>query len=1182
MAGNKTIYDTAMKRAHDHAWGNQWERAMKEYSRALAEFPNDRTALRNKAQCLLHLTRWQDALTAYQDLIKEEPGDLFAVNRLAEIYLALDDKEQAAQTYNRLADLYIENKQVHEAIRALHDLARALPKSKETHERLLDLNQEVGDRRAQAAEHVVLSRIALEAANLGEAQQHADAAATLDPDNMEVKRWIYTVRRRIAESASTVALAGDAEASMPGAPGTNLLQAAPEPQEALDLVQQASEAQHGGDMRAALDLYDRAVRAGARQPSVFYSAGLLSHQMGEAERAIPFLERAAQDAEYATSSHYMIGKCYSTLRKYSKAVVHFERALNLIDLQRITHAEADELIELYNAAAEANVADNNPGRAASLYATLANVFKEKRWAHPQVAEAEKKADELYNASIQSKLVGIGRGSGMLTADLPVEARLADATQLIQAKEDADATSRLQAGTGGMKAAPPARTRTPASDATTVIRKPGSNLRTITEYLRASDFLNTSENIERNEEPAEGTELLSDDLATTVAPQFGGIAAGKHTFTTLSNSAVMDAEQQTMVVQQYIAEAEYALGNGRYDAAIDSCVAVIATEPGYLPIHKLLAEVYLRQDQIEEAIAKYQTIMDTYVARLDHESAAEMCRRLIELQPDKPGLQTRLGLLLLEAGRVDEAATALLTIPNSYYKAGETQRALEEALNLKKQLPDSPEVALAIGTYLLGMGHMQDALVELSRALHLAPSNNAALVRLQIVLSAMHDDTQWDALQSLLERASKDKSLTRFFMEEFYSAQQRKPVPSVYYALSVLAERATLSDVAADALDKGLLQMSLSDTSDLAASWPLVEALMCQSRGDLAIPAENGAVAAQHYNRALEIIKSYGTLDVAGSGKPSLPTPRPQYDFLYPPEPTELYYGLAEAYAQQNKWEDALAALVALKKLIPSDPSVHTRIADIYFRQGNLSKALSELNDLLIHYQKAADHEKTLETLGHMVRLAPNNIAVRRKRADLYIKLGMTEYGLEEMNTLAELQLKAGKLKDAMTTYQRAGDLHFTLGQHDKAVGIYERIVRIAPRDIDARQQLINMCIQAGKVTQAVEGQRAMAKLFIKEGQTEEAIAALHQLIALSPEDVPALHMLAQQLVALSEYGQAARLYGRLHRLEPENELWSIQQSEMQRMAKEAVEYEEALKKQTITSKSTSGHNSDKLNPVMAH
>ena len=209
-----------------------------------------------------------------------------------------------------------------------------------------------------------------------------------------------------------------------------------------------------------------------------------------------------------------------------------------------------------------------------------------------------------------------------------------------------------------------------------------------------------------------------------------------------------------------------------------------------------------------------------------------------------------------------------------------------------------------------------------------------------------------------------------------------------------------------------------------------------------------------------------------------------------------------------------------------------------------------MNDLLVLFQKNNDNEKTLETLGHMAKLAPNNVAVRRKLSDMYLKLGMTEYGLRELSTLAELQLKAGLLKDAIRTYRKAADLHYTMGQHDHAIGTYERIVRIAPRDVDARQHLLNMYVQSGRLKEAVEGERALAELFIHEGRTEEAIAALHQLLALAPEDVPGHFSLAKQLTALGEYGQAARLYGRLVRLDPDNDRHATTKSEMERLARE--------------------------------
>ena len=118
---------------------------MKEYGRALSEFPNDRTAQRNMAQCMFRLRQWPQALAAYERLLSADATDAFALNRLAEIYLALGQQDNAQTAYTRLADLYIENNQIYEAIRALRDLSRAIPKNKDIHNRLLELNQQVDD-----------------------------------------------------------------------------------------------------------------------------------------------------------------------------------------------------------------------------------------------------------------------------------------------------------------------------------------------------------------------------------------------------------------------------------------------------------------------------------------------------------------------------------------------------------------------------------------------------------------------------------------------------------------------------------------------------------------------------------------------------------------------------------------------------------------------------------------------------------------------------------------------------------------------------------------------------------------------------------------------------------------------------------------------------------------------------
>ena len=106
MAGNKAAFDAAMARAQSYAFSDAWDKALREYQRAVEEFPQDAQARTNLAQALFRLQRWPAALAAYQDLLPGRPSDPFVLNRIAECQNHLGQTEAAEQTYLQVAQIY--------------------------------------------------------------------------------------------------------------------------------------------------------------------------------------------------------------------------------------------------------------------------------------------------------------------------------------------------------------------------------------------------------------------------------------------------------------------------------------------------------------------------------------------------------------------------------------------------------------------------------------------------------------------------------------------------------------------------------------------------------------------------------------------------------------------------------------------------------------------------------------------------------------------------------------------------------------------------------------------------------------------------------------------------------------------------------------------------------------------
>jgi tetratricopeptide (TPR) repeat protein len=348
--------------------------------------------------------------------------------------------------------------------------------------------------------------------------------------------------------------------------------------------------------------------------------------------------------------------------------------------------------------------------------------------------------------------------------------------------------------------------------------------------------------------------------------------------------------------------------------------------------------------------------------------------------------------------------------------------------------------------------------------------------------------------------------------EYRNALLAADVPLLHYILGIVQQSAGQHPSALMELEQALALLEEGEDPMLPA------VLVHQAMADSYIAVGQSAEALDQLQKGQA---------VAGSFKVD---PASRYPFSTPLARGDLVRRMAEAYAASGDMAGAEQALKEAKQHLPYDRAIYTKLADVYFQQGKLNEALAQLDELATHYENRQDLDRAIETLEYGMQIGPNNIALGSRLAKLLLRRGYLDKGVDGLIRVAEQQRKAGQIKDAVASLQQAAEVHWTLGQQDKARVLYDRIVQIAPNDIDARQWLAFMYTLAGRAADAINEKKQIVRIFLQQRDLDNAIAEMHQIYGLNQNDTDNLYQLGDALMRRNEYEQAVRIYGRLAKM----------------------------------------------------
>jgi tetratricopeptide (TPR) repeat protein len=109
--------------------------------------------------------------------------------------------------------------------------------------------------------------------------------------------------------------------------------------------------------------------------------------------------------------------------------------------------------------------------------------------------------------------------------------------------------------------------------------------------------------------------------------------------------------------------------GLMTLAMDESHRAVEYSPNYLPVHVRMAEIMMREGRVRQAIAKYNTIARTFLARGENDRAAQILTNVLELAPLDVSVRESLIELLEMEERWDEALDQYIDLADAHHQLG---------------------------------------------------------------------------------------------------------------------------------------------------------------------------------------------------------------------------------------------------------------------------------------------------------------------------------------------------------------------------------------------------------------------------------------------------------------------------------------------------------------------------------
>ncbi len=230
---------------------------------------------------------------------------------------------------------------------------------------------------------------------------------------------------------------------------------------------------------------------------------------------------------------------------------------------------------------------------------------------------------------------------------------------------------------------------------------------------------------------------------------------------------------------------------------------------------------------------------------------------------------------------------------------------------------------------------------------------------------------------------------------------------------------------------------------------------------------------------------------------------------------ECFKAVGDAYAAQGFTVKGIAMYKKITKLHPSvDGSL--KLAELYTQQGLFNDARAQYLQVAEDFMKNGELDQAVRLFQKVLEMDPENVPMRVKLAEVYIRLGKKKEAWEIFSAAAEALRSRGSLPAAEDILQRMLSL-------DPGNSYALMLRGRAALESDDPKKAIQYLEKAADLDSHPEGLRDLLKAYLQTGRMAQAGPVADKLLSVH-NDPDGLFQVAEGYTQAGQYAQALEVY----------------------------------------------------------